>query len=167
MQAGIQWDEPTPHSFPSLPTSSYRRAGRHGPPGGPPFLPAKGQMEIIPTSHSRPPQGQHSLCCVSHEGIRMHPPHGLEGMPAGAPGSGSPQHRRLGVSTKEAPAHLAWTPGPPQLDTEFPPGRLNLSNVDTALTKSSPIDSFYCCPWPQTHHLSTGRAALGEGLQAG
>lgn len=36
----------------------------------------------------------------------------------------------------------------------FPLGRLNLSNINTALTKSAQIDSFYCCLQPQAHHVS-------------
>lgn len=38
--------------------------------------------------------------------------------------------------------------------TDLPLGRLNLSNIDTALTKSVQIDSFYCCLQPRAHHVS-------------
>lgn len=44
---------------------------------------------------------------------------------------------------------------------DFPLGRLNLSNINTTLTKSAQIDPFYCCLQPQAHHVSAERQRGG------
>lgn len=46
--------------------------------------------------------------------------------------------------------------------TDFPLGRLNLSNINTALTKSAQIDSFYCCLQPQAYHVSAEAEMRGR-----
>lgn len=45
----------------------------------------------------------------------------------------------------------------------FPLGRLNLSNINTALTKSVEIDPFYGCLRLQAHHVSAEGQRWGWG----